>query len=59
MKSKKLDSNMCIDLICLGLPWQLSEIELREYFQSFGPIKMAVVTQMNSYYYDNMVASCI
>lgn len=43
IKTKRFEANSSIDLIVLGLPWQLSELQLREYFQSYGSVKMAMV----------------
>ncbi|XKL59724.1 hypothetical protein PGB90_000740 [Kerria lacca] len=48
VKTKRFDSNICIDLIVLGLPWQLTEPELKDYFQAFGNIKMAMIKRDQS-----------
>lgn len=44
VKTKRFDSNVCIDLIVLGLPWQLTESGLKDYFQTIGNVKMATVS---------------
>lgn len=36
----------CTDLIVLGLPYQLSETQMREYFVQFG--KLVMVQVLNS-----------
>lgn len=33
----------CTDLIVLGLPYQLSETQMREYFVQFGKLVMVQV----------------
>lgn len=43
VKTKRFDSNVCIDLIVLGLPWQLTESNLKEYFQTYGNVTMSMV----------------
>ncbi|XP_065219473.1 TAR DNA-binding protein 43-like [Planococcus citri] len=43
IKTKRFEANSSIDLIVLGLPWQLTEIQLREYFQTYGSVKMAMI----------------
>jgi len=43
-KSKKLDIfKRCTDLIVLGLPWKISESELKEYFEKFGEVAMTQI----------------
>lgn len=43
-KSKKLDIfKRCTDLIVLGLPWKISESELKEYFEQFGEVAMTQI----------------
>ncbi|KAF2350726.1 RNA recognition motif domain, partial [Trinorchestia longiramus] len=43
-KTKRMDRyQRCSDLIVLGLPWKTTELQLREYFESFGEVLMAQV----------------
>jgi len=43
-KSKKLEIfKRCTDLIVLGLPWKISESELKEYFEQFGEVAMTQI----------------
>ena len=44
-KTKRVDKpSLCSDLIVLGLPWKLTEEELRNYFeQNFGDLVLAQV----------------
>ena len=41
--SKGYHSMNCTDLIVLGLPYQLSETQMREYFVQFGKLVMVQV----------------
>lgn len=41
--SKGYHSLNCTDLIVLGLPYQLSETQMREYFLQFGKLVMVQV----------------
>ena len=44
-KNKRVERNKCSDLIVLGLPWKTTEPELREYFEPFGEVLMAQVSE--------------
>jgi len=46
--SKGYHSMSCTDLIVLGLPYQLSETQMREYFVQFG--KLVMVQVFNRFY---------
>jgi len=41
--SKGCHSMTCTDLIVLGLPYQLSETQMREYFVQYGKLVMVQV----------------
>ncbi|XP_013391411.1 TAR DNA-binding protein 43 [Lingula anatina] len=43
VKTKRLDSKKCSDLIVLGLPWKSTEDDLKAYFSQFGEVIMAQV----------------
>jgi len=43
--TKRRMENTCVDLIVLGLPWKLTEEELRAYFEKFGELLMAKVNK--------------
>jgi RNA recognition motif-containing protein len=36
-------SEICTDLLILGLPYKLEENELKEYFEKFGTVQLAEV----------------
>jgi TAR DNA-binding protein 43 len=36
----------CSDLIVLGLPWKTTEQQLREYFEAYGEVLMAQVSNI-------------
>ncbi|CDW53203.1 RRM 1 and RRM 6 domain containing protein [Trichuris trichiura] len=42
-KLKKVERRKCTDLIVLGIPYQLGEDELRDYFEQYGDVVMAQV----------------
>ncbi|KAG7207922.1 hypothetical protein KM043_009511 [Ampulex compressa] len=43
-KTKRMETKLrCTDLIVLGLPWKTTELNLREYFETFGEVLMAQV----------------
>lgn len=44
-KNKRIEKSRCSDLIVLGLPWKTTEQELRDYFEPYGEVLMAQVTQ--------------
>lgn len=45
-KTKRIETKLrCTDLIVLGLPWKTTEQNLREYFETFGEVLMAQVSQ--------------
>ena len=44
-KNKRVEKSKCSDLIVLGLPWKTTEQELRTYFEPFGEVLMAQVSQ--------------
>lgn len=46
------DKPVCSDLIVLGLPWKLSDQELKEYFEKFGPVNSCQVCDFLSLKYD-------
>lgn len=46
--SKGCHNMSCTDLIVLGLPYQLSETQMREYFVQFG--KLVMVQVFNRFY---------
>ena len=39
----------CTDLIVLGLPWKITESDLRDYFSSFGELRVAMVSTFLSH----------
>jgi len=41
--TKRRMENTCVDLIVLGLPWKLTDEDLREHFEQFGELLMAQV----------------
>jgi TAR DNA-binding protein 43 len=45
----------CSDLIVLGLPWKTTEQQLREYFEAYGEVLMAQVsnTKLNLVFQQN------
>jgi RNA recognition motif-containing protein len=48
--SKGYNIMMCTDLIVLGLPYQLTETQMREYFVQFGKLVMVQVLNRNIFY---------
>jgi len=48
--SKGHHSMNCTDLIVLGLPYQLSETQMREYFDQFGKLVMVQVYNCSTVY---------
>lgn len=43
-KTKKIESKLkCTDLIVLGLPWKITDEQLREYFETHGELLMSQV----------------
>jgi RNA recognition motif-containing protein len=44
-RGRRTEKNKCSDLIVLGLPWKTTEQELREYFEPFGEVLMAQVSE--------------
>lgn len=48
-KTKRIETKLiCSDLIMLGLPWKISESELRKYFEKFGEILMLQIKKDNN-----------
>ena len=49
-KQKRMDAAeeepRCVDLIVLGLPYKLTEDELKEYFEQFGKVVLSEVCQL-------------
>lgn len=46
-KSEDSGNIKCTDLIVFGIPYQLSETKLKEYFQQFGKLHMVQVPNNN------------
>lgn len=48
-KTKRIETKLiCSDLIILGLPYKISESELRKYFENFGEILMLQIKMDNN-----------
>lgn len=42
----------CVDLVVLGLPYKLTEDELKEYFEEFGKVVLSEVCGLHKWVYD-------
>lgn len=48
-KTKRIETKLiCSDLIVLGLPYKISESDLRKYFEKFGEILMIQIKKDNT-----------